>query len=152
TVAAAGEGQLLLLSGEPGLGKSRLCETMLSRIVEPHAEIRLQCSPYHANSALYPVLRHLERSAGLAHEDSPSLQRARFARLFPDAENAERAVTLLGPSLGLLDAASSDIDPAGGKAETLALLLDLLLAQLPNSRSAFWSKTRTGSTRLRRSY
>ena len=128
TVAAAGEGQLFLLSGEPGLGKSRLCETMLSHVVDPHAEIRLQCSPYHANSALYPVLRHLERSARLAHQESPSLRRARFARLFPDAEKAERAVTLLGPALGLLDAASSDTDPPGSKAETLAVLLDLLLA------------------------
>ena len=127
-VAAAGEGQLFLLSGEPGLGKSRLCETMLSHVVDPHAEIRLQCSPYHANSALYPVLRHLERSARLAHQESPSLRRARFARLFPDAEKAERAVTLLGPALGLLDAASSDTDAAGSKAETLAVLLDLLLA------------------------
>jgi class 3 adenylate cyclase/tetratricopeptide (TPR) repeat protein len=130
TIAAAGEGQLFLLSGEPGLGKSRLCETMLSCILEPHGEIRLQCSPYHANSALYPVLRHLERSAALAHEESPSLRRARFARLFPDTEKAERAVTLLGPALGLLDAASSDTDPAGSKAETLALLQDLLLAQV----------------------
>jgi class 3 adenylate cyclase/tetratricopeptide (TPR) repeat protein len=129
TVAATGEGQLFLLSGEPGLGKSRLCETMLSHVAEPHTEIRLQCSPYHTNSALYPVLRHLELSAGLAHEESPSLRRARFARLFTDAERAERAVTLLGPALGLLDAASSsDTDPAGSKAQTLALLLDLLLA------------------------
>ena len=127
TVAAAGEGQLFLLSGEPGLGKSRLCETMLSRVIGPHAQIRLQCSPYHANSALYPVLRHLERSAGLAHEDSPSQRRARFAGLFPDAEKAERAVALLGPALRLLDTASSDTDPAGSKAETFALLVDLLL-------------------------
>jgi class 3 adenylate cyclase/tetratricopeptide (TPR) repeat protein len=127
--AAAGEGQLFLLSGEPGLGKSRLCETMFSRIAaEPHAEIRMQCSPYHANSALYPVLRHLERSAGVVHDDPPALRRAHFARLFLDSDKAERAITLLGPVLGLVDAASSDASSAGSKAETLALLQDLLLA------------------------
>ena len=129
TMAVAGEGQLFLLSGEPGLGKSRLCEAMLSRIAaEPHAEIRLQCSPYHSNSALYPVLRHLERTADLAHENSPSLRREHFARLFRDPSKAERAVALLGPALALTDGASSDAAPAGSKAETLALLQDLLLA------------------------
>jgi class 3 adenylate cyclase/tetratricopeptide (TPR) repeat protein len=128
-IAAAGEGQLFLLSGEPGLGKSRLCETMFSHIaVEPHAEIRLQCSPYHSNSALYPVLRHLERTAGLAREDPPSHRRKRFVRLFPDNDKAERAVTLLGPTLGLLDAGPADIAQAGSKAETLDLLQDLLFA------------------------
>ena len=128
-IAAAGEGQLFLLSGEPGLGKSRLCETMFSHIAaEPHAEIRLQCSPYHANSALYPVLRHLERTAGLVHEDPPSHRRERFVRLFPDDDKAKRAVTLLGPSLGLLDAGPADIAQAGSKAETLDLLQDFLFA------------------------
>jgi class 3 adenylate cyclase/tetratricopeptide (TPR) repeat protein len=126
--AVSGEGQLFLLSGEPGLGKSRLCETMLSCIASvPHAEIRLQCSPYHPNSALYPVLRHLERTAGLAHEDPPSHRRGRFVRLFPDDDKAERAVSLLGPGLGLLDG-PSDAPSAGSKAEALALLHDLLLA------------------------
>ena len=128
-MAVAGEGQLFLLSGEPGLGKSRLCETMLSCIAgEPHAEIRLQCSPYHANSALYPVLRHLERTAGLAHDDPPSVRRAHFARLFRDPDTAERAIELLGPVLGLMDIAPADATPAGSKAETLALLRDFLLA------------------------
>jgi class 3 adenylate cyclase/tetratricopeptide (TPR) repeat protein len=127
--AVSGEGQLFLLSGEPGLGKSRLCEVMFSRIaVEPHAEIRLQCSPYHANSALYPVLRHLERSAGLAHEDSSSHQRVRFVRGFRDNDKAERALELLGPALGLMDAGPADTAQVGSKTETLDLLQDLLLA------------------------
>jgi tetratricopeptide (TPR) repeat protein len=128
-VAVAGEGQLFLLSGEPGLGKSRLCETMLSRIaVEPHAEIRLQCSPYHANSALYPVLRHIERTAGLGHHDGIAPWRAHFMDLFGDTGKPDRAIALLGAPLGLAGSASDDAAPAGSKAETLALLEELLLA------------------------
>ena len=128
-MAVAGEGQLFILSGEPGLGKSRLCETMFSRIAgEPHAEIRLQCSPYHANSALYPVLRHLERTSGLAHDDSPSGRRAHFAQLFPETNKAERAISLLGSLLGLLDPAPTAAASNGSKSETMALLHDLLLA------------------------
>jgi class 3 adenylate cyclase/tetratricopeptide (TPR) repeat protein len=128
-MAAAGEGQLFLLSGEPGFGKSRLCETMLARIAaEPHAEILLQCSPYHAKSALYPVLRHLERAAGLARDDPASVRRAQLGRLFSGANKAERAIALLGPVLGLSDTAPPDATPAGAKAETLALLLHVLLA------------------------
>jgi len=127
-MAVAGEGQLFLLSGEPGLGKSRLCEALFSRIeAEPHGEIRLQCSPYHANSALYPVLRHIERVAGFSHDDPPSLRRRHFVRLLHDASKAEHAVTLLGPVLGLTDVAPADAAPGGIKAETLALLRDILL-------------------------
>ena len=128
-VAVAGEGQLFLLFGEPGLGKSRLCETMLSCIAgEHHAEIRLQCSPYHTNSALYPVLRHLERTAGMAHDDPPSVRRQHLARLFLDPDKAERAITLLCPVLGLADVAQTDATPSGSMSETLALLQDVLLA------------------------
>ncbi len=128
-LAVAGEGQLFLLSGEPGLGKSRLCETLFSRITaEPHGEVRLQCSPYHANSALHPVLRHIERTAGFGHDDPASLLRAHFVRLLGDASKAEHAIALLGPVLGLTDAAPADATPGGIKAETLALLRDILLA------------------------
>jgi class 3 adenylate cyclase/tetratricopeptide (TPR) repeat protein len=128
-LAVAGEGQLFLLSGEPGLGKSRLCEALFSRIAaEPHGEIRLQCSPYHANSALYPVLRHIERAAGFGHDDTASLLRAHFVRLLGDTSKAGHAIALLGPVLGLTEAAPADAASGGIKAETLALLRDILLA------------------------
>jgi class 3 adenylate cyclase/tetratricopeptide (TPR) repeat protein len=127
-MAVTGDGQSFLLSGEAGLGKSRLCETMLSQIAaQPHAQILLQCSPYHANSALYPVLRHLERIVGLVHGDPPSLRRAHLVRLFHDTSRAEEFIRLLGPALGLLDTTPSDA-PDASKAETLVMLRDLLLA------------------------
>ena len=125
--AAAGEGQVLLMSGEPGIGKSRLCETFFGRIADqPHDEVRLQCSPYHANSPLYPILRHLERAAGFADEDAPAARLDKFSRLFAGAmERPEAAV--LAQALGLSDAPVSPAPIAGRQAPMLALLLGLLL-------------------------
>lgn len=91
-IAAAGEGSSFYYSVSPISANRAPCRLMFSHIAtEPHAEIRLRCSAYHVNSALYPVLRHLERTAGLAHEDLPSHRRERS---FPDDDKAVRAVTL----------------------------------------------------------
>ena len=68
--AVAGEGQVVLLSGEPGIGKSRLTAALLERLsTEPHTRLRYFCSPQHTDSALYPIITQLERAAGFAHDD-----------------------------------------------------------------------------------
>ena len=65
--AGRGEGQLVLLTGEAGIGKSRLTEAVIEAVAaEPHVLIRYQCSPYHADSALHPAIQHLTHAAGLA--------------------------------------------------------------------------------------
>ena len=69
--AAAGEGQVVLLSGEPGIGKSRLTAALLERLgTEPHTRLRYFCSPQHTDSALYPISNQIERAAGFAHNDT----------------------------------------------------------------------------------
>ena len=69
--AEEGEGQVVLVGGEPGIGKSRLTSAVRERLEQSrYTALRYQCSPYHVNSALYPVIDQLERAAGFTREDS----------------------------------------------------------------------------------
>jgi class 3 adenylate cyclase/predicted ATPase len=69
--AKAGEGQVVLLSGE-AIGKSRLTAALLERLAaEPHTRLRYFCSPQHTDSAFHPIISQMERAAGMAHEDTP---------------------------------------------------------------------------------
>ena len=70
--AKRGEGQVVLVSGEAGIGKSRLTAALLERLSgEAHTRLRYFCSPQHTDSALYPIIGQMERAAGLAHDDKP---------------------------------------------------------------------------------
>ena len=70
--AKSGEGQVVLLSGEAGIGKSRLTAALLEGVTaEPHTRLRYFCSPQHTDSAFYPIIGQMERAAGLVPDDTP---------------------------------------------------------------------------------
>ncbi len=73
--AVGSEGQVVILCGEAGIGKSRIARSLRDRLAEERYQtIQFQCSPYHTNTALYPAITYLRQAAGLTGEDSPSTQ------------------------------------------------------------------------------
>ena len=73
--AVDGEGQVVLLCGEAGIGKSRIARSLCDRLAdERYQTIQFQCSPYHTNTALYPATTFLRQAAGLASQDSAQAQ------------------------------------------------------------------------------
>ncbi len=102
-LAAGGEGQVVLLAGEPGIGKSRIVLALRERLrAEPHTRLSYSCSPYHASSTLWPVIQQLERASGFAREETVAEKltklEALLARGVPDPAGP---TALLAGLLGL---------------------------------------------------
>ena len=86
--AKAGDGCVVLISGEPGIGKSRIAEAMQERLgAERHTRLRFFSSPYHEDSALYPAIAQLERAAGFRREDTAEHRLAKLEVLLAQATN-----------------------------------------------------------------
>ena len=89
--AKTGEGQVVLLSGEAGIGKSRLTAALLERLAgEPHTRLRYFCSPQHTDSALYPIIGQMERAAGLAHDDTAQAKLDKLDAVLAQTSTSER--------------------------------------------------------------
>jgi class 3 adenylate cyclase len=126
--AKTGEGRVVLVSGEPGLGKSRLTAAIAERVeAEPHTRLRWFCSPHHQDSALYPTIVQLERAAGFGREDSPDQKLAKLSALLaPDADSADE-LALVAELLSLPSrAAELNLSPQRKREQ----LFEALLRQL----------------------
>ncbi len=91
--AKSGGGRGVLLSGEPGIGKSRLTVALQERLQnEPHTRLRYFCSPHHQDSALHPTIAQLERAAGFERDDTPERKLDKLAALLAPASREDGAL------------------------------------------------------------
>ena len=97
-LARGGSGRAVFIRGDAGIGKSRLAEELVERLAsEPHAVLRYQCSPFHVNATLYPVIAHLELAAGFTRDDTPAqkLEKLESVLMSGDAAAAPLLAALL---------------------------------------------------------
>ena len=101
--AKEGEGRIVLLGGEPGIGKSRLVRALRDQLSDaPHTSLSHFCSPFHTNSALYPVVGLLERAAGIRREDPPAEQLDKLeAMLALGADDVQESAPLIADLLAI---------------------------------------------------
>ena len=116
--AKTGEGQVVLLSGEAGIGKSRLTAALLERLAtKPLTRLRYFCSPQHTDSAFYPIIGQMERAAGLAHDDTPQARLDKLGALLAQTstsiEDAQRFLPICYRS-PMMDAIPRSIWPRSG--------------------------------------
>ncbi len=129
--AKDGDGQVVLLSGEPGIGKSRVIRALRERLGdEPYTPLSHYCSPYHTNSALYPVIGLLERAARFERDDPPEAQLAKLeALLARSSDRLDEALPLLAALLGVPTGErypALTLSPEVQKRRTLQALVDQL--------------------------
>src|SRR4029077_15644284 len=97
-----GGGQVVLLSGEAGVGKSRLTAAMLECLTaDPPTRLRYFCSPQPTDSALYPITAQMERAAGFAHGDTPQSKLNKLDALLAQSSTSAQDTALFAEMLSL---------------------------------------------------
>jgi class 3 adenylate cyclase/predicted ATPase len=96
------EGQVVLLSGEAGIGKSRLTAALLERLTgEPHTRLRDFCSPQHTDSAFHPIIGQMERAAGFAHDDTAQAKLDKLDTMLAQSSTSTQHAALFADMLSL---------------------------------------------------
>ena len=148
--AKQGAGQVVLLCGEPGIGKSRVVEALIERTV-PHARVRCQCSPHFTNSALYPFVRQLEQAGGLLPSDLPEAKLDKLERLLAESGQSVSEIGPLFATLLSIPAGARypalDLTPQRLKERTLTALVDRALGLAARQAVLFVVEDAHGSIR-----
>jgi len=129
--AKTGEGQVVLLAGEGGIGKSRLTAALLERLAaEPYTRLRYFCSPQRADSAFHPIIGQIERAAGLAHDDKPRAKLDKLDAMLARTSTTPEDAALFAEMLSLPNdgryPALDELTPEQRRQRTLAGLMSQL--------------------------
>ena len=129
-LARSGQGQMVIVSGEAGIGKSRITQAVIDAVAKDnHTRITFQCSPYHADSAFYPITQQMSFAAGFAPSDSPDARLDKLETLLgPDQDTLRLMAALLGLD-GEARYSALDLTPAQQRARTMQALAGLLVRQ-----------------------
>ena len=131
-------GRVALLSGEAGIGKSRIVEALRESIAgTPYAALRYQCSPHYVNTALHPVIEHIERAAGIGREDTPDIKLDRLSSWLGTGGIPRDALPLLAALLSIPEDggrfAMPAMSPQRQKERTFELLVSII-----QKRASLW--------------
>jgi class 3 adenylate cyclase/tetratricopeptide (TPR) repeat protein len=131
--ASSGEGQIALISGEPGIGKSRLTEALIDQVAgEPHVRLRFQCSPHHINSALHPVVDQLMQEAGIEPQDSEGKKLEKVRKWLGGwSADVERDLPYIASLLSIASGelvSPRELHPLQQRKQTLAVLMRRITA------------------------
>ena len=125
-----GEGQVVLLSGEAGIGKSRLTAALLERLSgEPHTRLRYFCSPQRTDSAFHPIIGQMERAAGLSYDDKPQARLDKLDALLAQTSTSPEDAALFAEMLSLPNDGrypTLDLTPEQRRQRTLEALMSQL--------------------------
>ncbi len=128
--AKTGEGQVVLLSGEAGIGKSRLTAALMERLAaEPHTRLRYFCSPPRTDSAFHPIIGQMERAAGLAYDDKPQAKLDKLDALLAQTSTSPEDAALFAEMLSLPNDGrypALDLTPEQRRQGTLEALMSQL--------------------------
>jgi predicted ATPase len=119
----------VLISGEAGIGKSRLSAWLAEQVAEtPHTRLRNQCSPYHRDSALYPFVQQFERASGIAPQEPPEAKLEKLEQVLGLATDRMNEVAPLIASMLSIPLGGRypplTLSPAQQRRQTLSALLD----------------------------